>query len=251
MEQPKKPDHVTTNVDRKKSLSHSSSTASSPSPQRINHDTNVSSTEPPNSLQEMERPLYRIRSAVFKSNTQTDWSDVSNHDSLLSIHASFKNDHPFWRSGELGRPGHQASTSDHMFSYSAQHPEIMRSRELGLLAEETMKEVIRESETTNRTCQVTRSFAMVSRSPRGSSNSSIKSFAFSIKAGDGDSSRTHSSVRSASEDQGPVEPQVTAQPQPPVAHRNQKKDRPESMANTARPKRWFRFRPVFSCCSLW
>ncbi|KAL3637897.1 hypothetical protein CASFOL_018345 [Castilleja foliolosa] len=229
-----------------------SSTDSSPSSHKHKHDNNVSATEPPNS-QEMERPAYRIPSSVFTTNAQTDWSTASN-ESLFSIRASFKNGGSFnWRSGELGEPGDQASTSktDHMFSYSAaQQPrsaEVMRSRELGLLAEATMKEVIRESETSNQINHVAKPLVLASRSSRGSS--STKSFAFSMKAGACESSRTHSSVRSVPEERGvQMAAEPLTQPQP-AAHRDRKTDpAPTTTGNTAHPRKWF---PAFSCCSLW
>ncbi|KAL6541211.1 hypothetical protein OROHE_010919 [Orobanche hederae] len=216
---------------------------------------NGSPTEAPcNQAMRRVSSTYRIPSSIFarskSSDAQTDWSVASN-ESLFSIYMgnmSFRNDNPLWRSGELGTPAGEASTSDHMFSYSAQQPkcaEIMRSRELGL-AEATMKEVIRESESRN--------YVTSCRSSHGSGTSTT-SFAFSLKEGDHSqkvaSSRTPSSVRSISEEQAQCKKQpltmgATETPQSstncdPTATDHAPKPNPP------RPK----WSSCFSCCSLW
>ncbi|KAL2243018.1 UNVERIFIED_CONTAM: hypothetical protein Sindi_0419800 [Sesamum indicum] len=141
--------------------------------------SNGTTTEAPPS-QEMERPAapYRIPSSVFArkdSSTPMEWSVASN-DSLFSIHTgnmSFTNDQYCLRSGELGG---EVSTSDQMFSYSAeQSADVvradMRSRELGI-AQATMKEVIQESEG--------QSYGVRGSHRSQESNTSAKSFAFSV-----------------------------------------------------------------------
>lgn len=254
-------------------LSHSSSTCSSPdSPlvdpfNRAGDDDNSQSfsSNEESSTECAEPSPHRIPSSVFGSKTSPgEWSIASN-ESLFSIHgdnASFRNEQfLFWRSGELGSPGdHDASTSDHIFSYSDQQPrlctESMRSCELGL-AEATMKEVIRETESNHDHLnhQATSSLAIPSRSSHESS-SSITSYAFGIKAGDsqrGDILRTPSSVRSIPEEHAvqyssPPSPQVMTEPPAqvmaePPPHCDQKQLDPAA-SRAALPKKW----SFLPCC---
>lgn len=285
-----------------KTLSHSSSTGSSPdsplddpfnsddddnesfssneSPHKREHipasepnvgpgNDSVMSTEAPccQTMERAESSAYRIPPSVFGSNTAAgDWSVASN-ESLFSIHGgnvSFRNE-SFWRSGDLGVPGHQPSTSDHMFIYSAKQPrsctESIMSHELGL-AQATMKEVIMESEL-NHPCgnHHAKTLAEASRSSHGRSTST-KSFAFSIKAEEsqrGGLSRAPSSVRSIPDEHAPSSEQTAArrnsqyptQPpqvatEPPTHHRDQKTDPANSGAH---PKKWQWY--FFARCSLW
>ncbi|KAI3454813.1 hypothetical protein Pfo_011476 [Paulownia fortunei] len=212
----------------------------------------VNVSAPPNQAMERSASSYRIPSSVFarsQSTTPMEWSVASN-ESLFSIHTgnmSFRNDHVFWRSGDLGAPG-EASTSDQMFSYSAHQSACgivadMRSRELGL-AEATMKEVIKESE--GQTYETSLAAVRNSRRSQGS-GTSTKSFAFSLMAGDaekGASSRIPSSVRSSHE-QAQSQPQPMMKPEPkPWTHPEQKT--PAATGNAPQSK-WL---PYFSCCSL-
>ncbi|KAL0355282.1 UNVERIFIED_CONTAM: hypothetical protein Sradi_3975100 [Sesamum radiatum] len=215
----------------------------------------TTTTAPPS--QEMERPAepYRIPSSVFArkdSSTPRDWSVASN-DSLFSIHTgnmSFTNDQYCWRSGELGG---EVSTSDQMFSYSAeQSADVvradMRSRELGI-AQATMKEVIQESEG--------QSYGARTSHRSQESNTSAKSFAFSLMTGDKEncaSSRAPSSIGSCQEMGQSQTPPVTKLESQPST--NPKPETPTAATPTATattttttpPEAKSNLFPCFSCC---
>lgn len=141
--------------------------------------------------QEMERTdppsAYRIPASVFEKSTSSSpmgWSTTSN-DSLFSIHTgnmSFTNDQFYiWRSGELTPPppppaeAAVASTSDQMFSYHDSACGVEGHHQMGLMAEATMLEVIKESEKQKSNLAEVRN----ARRSEGS-NTSNKSFAFSL-----------------------------------------------------------------------
>ena len=216
---------------------------------RIDHTFAVSEASPIEvpRTQEMERTpsAYRIPASVFEkspSSSPMEWSTTSN-ESLFSIHTgnmSFTNDQFYmWRSGELTPPAEAAaSTSDQMFSYHDSAGGVagdMRTHEMGL-AEATMLEVIKESENQN----PTKSLAEVRHARRSEgSNTSNKSFAFSIMGADpGSSTRLHSSLRSNHE-------QTQIQTQPMVQPEAELKT-PVEVANQAQSS-WF---SCFSCCSV-
>ncbi|KAL0415940.1 UNVERIFIED_CONTAM: hypothetical protein Slati_3425900 [Sesamum latifolium] len=244
-----------------------SSTTSSPAhkSEPSDHETlcvapstsNGTTTEAPPS-QEMERSAapYRIPSSVFTrkdSSKPMEWSVASN-DSLFSIHTgnmSFTNDQYCLRSGELGR---EVSTSDQMFSYSAdQSTDVvradMRSRELGI-AQATMKEVIQESEG--------QSYGARGSHRSQESNTSTKSYAFSAMTGDKEncaSTRAPSSIGSCQEmgqSQTPpvtkLESQPSTNPNPETPTAATPTATTTTTTTTTTPEAKSNLFPCFSCC---